>query len=98
MIFFELHPHPLLEPHDDFLFSVHLAYTVIGHVVHAGILVIHVVNLASVNHPLKLYQSFVGFSSVIASSIVYPVTLFGLFTHPSSSYVILYSIVSRLAS
>jgi hypothetical protein len=83
-----LPPHPLL--HEDFLFSVHLAYTVIGHVVHVEILVIHVVNCASVNHPSKVYHSFVGFSNVIESFIVYQVRLFSLFVHQFNSYVIIY--------
>ena len=64
----------------------------ISHVVHVGIVETHVVNSASENHHSKLNQSFVGFSSVISGvSIVYHVTLFALFVHPSSSYVILYS-------
>lgn len=83
-----LPPHPLL--HEDFLFSVHLAYTVIGHVVHVEMLVIHVVNCASVNHPSKVNHSFVGFANVIESFIVYHVRLFSLFVHQFNSYVIIY--------
>lgn len=80
-----LPPHQLL-PHDVFDFTVHLAYRVIFHVVHVGIVVIHVVNCESMNHPLNVYQSFVGFLSIISGvSIVYIHVLFSLFVQPSSS-------------
>ena len=87
-----LPPHPLL-PHDGLLsILVNLAYKVISHVVHVGIVVTHVVNSASENHHSKLNQSFAAFSNVISGvSIVYFHVLFSLFVHPSSSYVMVYS-------
>ena len=86
-----LPPHDTHEPHDGLVsIFVHLAYRVISHVVHTEIAVIQVLKFASENQPSNLYQSFVGFSNVIVSSIVYQVTLFGLFVHQSKLYVIAY--------
>jgi hypothetical protein len=94
-----LPPHPPeLEPHDGFLFSVHLAYKVISHVFHIRISVILSTNPVSEYHPSKLYQDFVASSNAIYVSTVYSHILSSLFIHPSSSYVIVYSIISRFAS